>query len=1021
MTKHNKIKMFFAALCLSGLCVLGGVGLSNGAVSNVNADDVYAIAYEIQDEYAVGDVFEIPATTKITVQGTDDEIDATLAFVSFPNGVYYGAGSYTLSLEGEYEVSYTGTYNGSSITVSKTFLVQNTNWLIPTSSSVEYGELKYKSGAQGLKIDLSDGDMFLFNEVFNLNEQTLWNLGKIYPDIRPTAEERTVSTMAIRLIDVYDESNFVDFCIWTLPRSATWSIAGASNQKLSGLETSSRSPLITYEGTKYHCWYSMRYSSSDVYGGPGYSSSLQTSQTFARWGGANFSYEPTTNRIYFGPEQKLVTDIDSPEIYNESLFEGFTTGEVRIGIQCYNYSKQSIYIEVEELMGLSGEALQECVVKDVTDPMVELVGFEGTATVRGALNEPFTLPTNVSVTDMNYQGDVKTDVYYNYHNNENPIHVSVKDGTFTPKYQGVYSIVYSAEDAFGNVGTRVLDVYVDTDEKAIDYTEQPLTGLVVCKENVFPSITATGLNGNVSCEVTVTDPKGNATVLADDLTYVPEYLGKYKITYTFYDKVYERVYSYEVESVDNGDVYFKNNPLLPNAFIKGAKYSFADYYAYTASDSGAVAHLTTIEIASDNGSYQPLTNKKEYAVTATDSLKIKYSYDGKFIEIVKDVVDVNYTETTKNYHQYFVGNYDSSTKGVYAFSYTWNGDEANGNLSFANLISLHKFSFSYYVPMDGANFTKMSVVLQDGCNLENKIVVSYELLQTGGVLYSVEQYVDGRKSSSASKTIEGSLYGERSFSYSGGQLKNESGLAYPINAFEGDLCLISLQMEGISGQSVVELKSLNNQKLGSRNKAGEPEIYTQAIQELYATGNEYVIKKPIVSSIYNPVLYSDVLLTVTDAEGNVAKDKTGKALQNVDGNLEYTVILSTRGLYRVIYTAKVNTGTGTVEAQDGYTVNVVDSKPPVIEFENGLNETCLIRVKVNQTYKFASYTVTDNSTETSNLRKGIFVYDATGALVTAECSEYKFTKEGMYKIFVWCMDEDGNTAQSYYNVLVEGV
>ena len=245
MTKHNKIKMFFAALCLSGLCVLGGVGLSNGAVSNVNADDVYAIAYEIQDEYAVGDVFEIPATTKITVQGTDDEIDATLAFVSFPNGVYYGAGSYTLSLEGEYEVSYTGTYNGSSITVSKTFLVQNTNWLIPTSSSVEYGELKYKSGAQGLKIDLSDGDMFLFNEVFNLNEQTLWNLGKIYPDIRPTAEERTVSTMAIRLIDVYDESNFVDFCIWTLPRSATWSIAGASNQKLSGLETSSRSPLIT--------------------------------------------------------------------------------------------------------------------------------------------------------------------------------------------------------------------------------------------------------------------------------------------------------------------------------------------------------------------------------------------------------------------------------------------------------------------------------------------------------------------------------------------------------------------------------------------------------------------------------------------------------------------------------------------------------------------------------------------------------------------------------------------------------
>ena len=1018
MMKIKKIKRLIVALCASVMCVLVGLGVSK-TLSGVNADDVYSIACDLQDAYIVGDVIDVPEMTKITVQGTNDEIDATLDYVSFPNGIHYGAGTYTLALEGIYELSYTGEYNGETVTVSKTFLVQNTNWLLPASSSVEYGDLAYIPGSEGLKINLKNGDMFLLNEVFDLNEQKLWNLGKIYPDIRPTPETCTVTTMAIRLIDVYDESNYLDFCIWTLPRSATWSIAGASNQKLSGLESSSRTPLITYEGAKYHCWYSARYSANDVYGGPGYASSLQTSLTFARWGGANFSYEPQTNKIYFGKGQDLVTDVDAPEIYADNLFKGFTTGEVRIGIQCYNYSSQSIYIEVEELMGLSGNALKECVVSDVTKPVVEVVGFEDTNSVVGALNEPFAIPAEVSVTDMNYRGAVKTDVYYNYYTSESPIHVSVKDGAFIPKYQGVYSIVYSATDVFGNVGTHILDVIVGNEDKAIEYAEQTLTTLVVCKENVLPAISATGLNGDVTCEVRVTDPKGGVTTLSNDLKYVPEHVGKHKITYIISDKVYVREFTYELETVDNGDVYFKNNPLLPNAFIKGAKYSFEEYFAYTASENGAIPHATTMEIAVDNGAYQSLANKKEYTVTATDSLKIKYSYNGKSIEVVKDVVDINYTQKTKNYHNLFVGNYTSVQKGIHAFSYTWDGNQTNATLSFANLISLHNFSFNFYIPVESANFTKMSIVLQDGYNLANRILVSYEQLQENSVLYRVEQYGNGRKVSSESKIIEGTLYGENSLIYSNGQIKNKGGLLYPINVIEGDLCLLSLQFEGVNGETSVDLKALNNQKLGSRNGADEPEFYMQNTLGLYETGEEYVIKKVTVSSVYTPVLYADLLLTVTDPNGNVVKDKNGKALQNVDGNVEYTIVLSQRGLYKVIYKAKINTGNATVEGQDGHTINVIDSVAPVIKFDKGLNENCLIRVKVNETHKFAGYTLSDNNTPVGELRKGIVVYDSKGVLITAECSEYAFTKAGMYKIFVWCMDVDGNVAQAYYNVLVE--
>lgn len=1019
MTKSRKITMVICALCASAVCVLTGIWGSKHMISNVNADDVYSIAYDLQDAYIVGDTIEIPAMTKIIVQGTDDEIDASLDYVSFPNGIHYGAGSYTLALEGIYELSYTGKYNGETVTVSKTFLVQNTNWLKPASSTVEYGDLTYISGAEGLKIDLKNGDMFLFNEVFDLNEQKIWNLGKIYPDIRPTPETCTVTTMAIRLIDVYDENNYLDFCNWTLPRSATWSIAGASNQKLSGLESSGRAPLIRYEGVKYHCWYSARYNASDVYGGPGYSSSLQTSSWIAKQGGSNFWYEPQTNKIYFGKTQALVTDVDAPEIYADNIFKGFTTGEVRIGIQCYNYSAQSIYIEVEELMGLAGDDLKEYAVSDVTKPVVEIVGFEDTNSVVGALNEPFAIPTDVSVTDMNYRGTVKTDVYYNYHNSDNPVHISVKNGVFTPKYQGVYSIVYSAEDVFGNVGTRVLDVYVDDGDNAIVYAEQTLDRLVVCKENVLPAISAIGLNGAVACEVNVTDPKGNVTALSNTLKYVPEYLGKYKITYIFSDKVYVREFTYELEAVDNGDVYFKNNPLLPNAFIKGAKYSFEDYYVYTASANGAVAHATTIEIAADSGAYQSLLDKKEYTVTATDSLKIKYSYNGKFIEIVKDVIDINYTQDKKDYHNLFVGNYTSTEKGIHAFSYSWDGNQTDGTLTFANLISLDNFSLSFFIPEEGANFAKLNIVLQDGSNLANKIVVSYEQLQANSVLYSVEQYSNGQKISSESKIIENILYGDYSLSYTSGQIKDKNGLLYPINAIKGDLFLISMQFEEMRGECSVDLKSLNNQKIGSRNAADEPEFYMQNTLGLHETGEEFLIKQAIVSSVYNPVLYADLLLTVTDPNGNVVRDKNGKSLQDVDGHVEYTIVLSERGLYKVIYKAKVNTGTATVEGQDGYTINVIDSVAPVIKFDNGLNENCLIRVRINEVHKFAGYTLTDNNTPTEDIRKGIVVYDSKGVLITAECSEYAFTKEGMYKIFVWCMDMDGNVAQAYYNVLVE--
>ncbi len=1034
----NKIKKICLALCSVALLGTSAVLVSNKYNVKAENDLVFSNEYVIEKEYTYGETFTVPDPAQVQIETGAVTTKAISVVLECPDGTAKSEGDYTLDKTGTYKLTY---YNANGVSATHTFVVNKRYYEIGGDASATYVEsLSMKESTAGISLTLKSGESFSFNKPINLYGygEGLVDVCKIYPKFRKEYDvDPTATTVSVKIVDCYDPAKFVEFYVWcgSAGKNPYYAGAGASTQTLTGLEQNKSKPdqmTEEYNGEMYKIHRARRYQSTAAYGqwlatthdglltehdGITLQWDMDTHQMKARNGGATY----------------LITDIDSPEIYGSNTFDFasfFTTGEVIVNVEAYNYAASSFEIEIESIFGMSGNELLDGKVVDTVAPAV-FVDVDATKDNEIFLQkgEPVRLPEISSVRDYNYYGDSGLAVYRNYEK-YGQSSVKVQDGVFTPQTVGNYTAVYTATDSYGNKGTYLLEMIV-LDEENISYEPTSITKLVAAKSNVIPYIEAQGLNKEVTVEVSVTTPDGKRIPLdyngVDGYTYLPSYVGEYTITYLFKDNVYEEEYSYVVSCVDENAAAFQNPFKLPAYFMKGATYTFDPVTAYTAGNGEFNENAAVVSVSVDGASYQTLSasQMQSYTVTADKTIQFKASYGNDYVESkVYSVIDVGYGKPTteKNYLEYFQGNYTEAKLSDNGALYTFGDGDAN--LQFINILSSSNFKLGF--TLSAAAVEDVTFILRDVSAPEaNYVTYSYQKENGSNVTLFVKQYADGKL------IAEGRVYtkhkewnGTYSIAYSSEGLNVDDTVINVTKPFEKDGALFEVCLKNVKNGSIA-LTQLNNQSFSLSIRESKPQITFAQRNGVQEANSVYSLSPCYASSVMCWVLSKDVTLTVTAPNGEVAKSVDGIRLENVTADRIYDVKLTQVGQYHVSYAVSCigstrTDGQATLTNGDYYIINVSESIAPTIKFKDGYNTQTVVNVKAGSTHKIKDFTVSDNVTESKNLKvytmilDDRFILEENGYNVTS----YTFNNYGNFVVYVLVYDEQGNSSANYYNVVV---
>ena len=1034
---NKNIRKICLALCGAAVFGVGSAAIINVHKANAGTELIIPQEYVFETEYDYGDILIVPEPSLVCVKTGGVETAAVGVELVFPDGAVKSEGSYTLDKTGTYSLTY---YNAGGASVKKTIVVHKNNYSVEEGASASYsGKLFNTAGLEGVEVSLKDGASFSFNKTINLNDyagQTL-DVCTMYPMFREDSNDSpAATTVSVKVVDCYDSSKFVEMYVWCGTGGQNiYTGAGASTQVLTGLEYNTSRPQIMtedYEGTKYKIHRPSRYQSLSTWGAAVRSKS---NADVLYYGGITLSWDLSNHKIRVknGPSSTLITDLDSTEIYDVSALDFasfFTTGDVYLNVEAYNYSTPQISVGLTEIFGMSGEVLQNNRIVDEEKPevFVDVTPTEGNR-IYLQKDKPVRLPSISKVLDFNYYGNERVEVYRNYGKRGQAL-VGFSQGLFTPTSVGNYTAVYTATDSYGNEGKYLLEMVV-VEEESLSYAEKALDKLVAAKDNVLPALNVTGLNKEVATAVVVTAPDGKEKTVEyngeDGYTFVPEYAGTYSVSYIFKDNVYEEEYTYDVVCVDENSAAFQNPFNFSSYFMKGASYVIDPVIAYTAGQGKFKENAATLSVSSDGGAYQTLSASQmaAYKVEASNTLRFKASYGESFVESpVYTVIDVGYGKTTteKNYLAYMQGNYVDATIGADGAVYSFDGD---ASLQFINKISSDNFKLNFNLQATAVE--SFSVILRDVAN-PSRTYVEYTYQQDASlnIVMHAKQYEDGalvldKKLLTKYRELNGAYV----LAYSSLGLRSDDVLMEGVKAFAKDYALLEICVNGATGGCSLAISRVNAQTFTATMRESKPQMAFQECNGALEINSKYSISPCYASSALSVVLSKDIKVTVTAPDGEIVTSTDGVKLENVTADKLYEITLSQAGQYRVTYAvscigATKSNGQEVLKDDDYYIINVSEGIAPVIKFKDGANSQTTVNLSVGSSHNVKDFEVTDNVTAQENLRVIVMILDDGFTLEENgyNVDSYVFKNKGKFIVYVVAYDELGNSSSAYYNVVV---
>lgn len=615
--------------------------------------------------------------------------------------------------------------------------------------------------------------------------------------------------------------------------------------------------------------------------------------------------------------------------------------------------------------------------------------------------------------DEDFTGDIIAEVFYNYGTSVQTS-VNVVDNRFVVAHEGAYTIVYTAKDVFGNVGVETVCVTsVELGDKSpISLSVVPITESVSGEETILNEHKTEGINGEILVAITASNEQERIQINPITRAFVPSYTGVYTIEYVYNDNVYKGRYSYEISVRSENVRQLISTPTLPRYFIKNAFYSLDGCVVYEYTDNGPKPLEMQCAIAYGDSEQYNVVNGEKFQVSGAQTAKIRYQAkndESYCIEVGEVLIrDVGYGENL-SMDKYFIGDFVAKKKAT-SIAFTSNSGNDTEKLEFINPISFSQFTFNFRIPTQTTDFQRMDVVLSDYYSSETNIKISY--LNKGGKIYLV---FDGEE-----YRLKG-MFGDGSMRLL--QMKNDALFVEDIsiaidNIFETDLCYLSFVFSGISNGAGIDIVKINNQTVNSVSTDEKPPIiYVKDVKGSYKINERMTIPVAVVSDVLSPILFENIFVSVENPDGSWAVSEENISLDGTaSGNVEHSIKLTQYGKYTVRYSAKdmncKDLGTKTVFF---YVLNDI---APTISFDGIKQNNLTFRGELGETRTIKNYLVSDDYDTEAQLTV-ISCVMHNNATIAYNQPTFTLDEEGLYTVYVYCIDSVGNYSFAYYNILVE--
>ncbi len=1041
--KKNNIKTYFIAIgcMLMTVCLLLGVLFIPKANKIANAEKQSLVMDAVwEEDRMIGTSFSIPDAKIKTETGL---LDVTKAYVVYPNGEAYIKDSYDLTQGGEYTVWFCA----NDVTLSKKFKVYHPYISLSGIGNYAYlDQLKMTDEAvSGVTATLVEGSELKFNKVVDISSADLNTpIATVYPYNFTEREGRDghvieANIIVVRITDAYAPENYVDVEISYdvdsdkldengYSRYGRYFRAGTSKSKIIGLGPTNKTSdqwreVIQFEGSNYIV-YEKPENKMSPYGpyGKSDSSSLGISSDNSP---NSIYFDSATNKIYVGDKltKHFVTDLDSELVYDVP-FSGFTTGEVYISVRADWYMKSEVSIEVSDVYGMSGDEFSQKYAIDDKNPwVVPALSNQEDGTIVVIQNETVYLP-DYQTLDVSGIQDSFVRVYYNY-GLANQSFVGVVDNTFVPKNVGVYTLVYGATDVYGNYSEKELALNcISSDKKeSLRLEFKKATDSLDLKEGETPSVPAGQVhtlpeniieNENafeVNLEVYAYkkgEEDSKIFVNTENNNIVFDDFGEYVLVYEYGDKFQQKRKEFSFNAISSSAVILEGTPALNDYYILGATYTFDDCKVKCFDKEEVYLDDAQLFMRNDENADWVECDFRKVTITANDTVQFEYRYKGTvlYTSVAKKVVDVGYNGALKM-DQYFVGDF-TATPDAKMIRYISKQQVGNNTLTFINPISFDSFAFNYQIIEEYRNFTSLTIQLVDFYNRENVLDIIFGATEAGSYYQINDKICQLERSANLLSSIE---YDEisRGFKFFTGDT-----IAYN-SQFSSDKVLLNITLNGIFGESAIDITSLNYQ--GFSNKKFENNGANFKLLDIEGErkiGSVITVNRPYISDVLTPFMLEKFKMTAIAPDGKYCNDiNTGVALQNVSID-QAQINLSMYGKYTITYFYADAFGN---ESRDIVEVFVTDDVLPTFTLE-GEYENSTQYAKVGDEVKIASYSAADNHTSNEELRITIMLVEPNGRVSIIEQDTFIPNTTGVYRLYYTCYDTAGNyvTAQYYVSV-----
>lgn len=1027
-------------------------------------NELPALSYvNISSEYFEGGLVEIP-DANIIFSGKSAPANVT---VITPSGKYIADKIVKLEEIGAYTIEYLAEIDNVQYVVKEKFnSVYAPEDLFKSSAglSASFASHPYEEKLKGLLVTSGAGVEAVFNNVVKLDELTKEDLLIGVQAIPKQVGEVEYNKLYITLTDTENPANYIRINIF----GNNWDYNSVAKVSFNG--SNELGFNLNYEGTggtinsNKTGGLNLRHSFKGLYE-QGHDLTENNVDIYFDWEEKAIYASNVYNKFISG--KSLLADLDNPEWIAKfgKEWEGFTNNTAYLSISFgyrqkgeINWYDTGIYYSSAQYIvtGAAGMDFSQMTSRDSVAPTIFVDTPQKVS--NAVLNQKYKVFNAVAIDNMTEHTNLDVRVALNY-GESNYLDVEIVDGYFTPVFSGVYEIIYTATDDFGNITTT--RVPVSTIESASDITlevgapDSYVEGIL----GVLPEAIATGGVGNYTTEIVLTAQSGKVYPVSSEREFMPLESGVCSAVYTVKDYIgTSKTYTLNFNVADNTAPVFNSVPVMPIAMTAGVS---VDIPTVTATDYGASTPATVtakvyvkypndadFQTAPLGSTFIPDGDKIN---ASGDKLVFKYVAEGasgqNSAEFEVPVAKMSMKNNEILPSNYFIKSGDDVSvemgankgRGV-TVTAKQNGDY----VIFGKKVLAKSFSVDFTINEvdEKNNITQLDFILVDSVNPD--IAIKYTLRRNYKDNYLVIIHGNTIRASATLDKYSGT------FSFDSltniGTLAGGQGKAIKcingddFNGFPSGYVFLKMVVADFRSEKVESYVDTNEN--GSQDQ-DEPTIMVDGRQGFFTVNGigiqnfnstmkdnvapsihvlgeygggavvntDYTIPRAIAGDILSTC--DDVKVTVKNPSGGYVKAIDGTTLNGAPAVKDYKIRLSVEGTYTIQYQIKDANGNAPLSPPVNLLVkSSLDRVPVTLSYNGVIPETAKINAKV--VLPIASV-VGSNAPGTYVV---ISVFDPSRKAIAVTGNEFTPITSGDYVVVYMGYDSNGNSVVERFDLKV---